>query len=169
MNTLLDTDEILDVPEILAEEPAQADSIREDDLPDLIDAADFLAMPIEPPAELVTGILHKGSKLAFGGSSKSFKTWCLLDLAISVATGADWLGISTAQGKVLFVNFEIQPHAWQRRIAAVARGMRAGRRDRASRTPKRDGGAHRLSAESRRPNITGNGGAFTRNSITLVM
>ena len=90
------------------------------ELPDLIDAADFLAQPIDPPAELIEGILHKGSKLAFGGSSKSFKTWCLLDLAISVATCADWLGRRTAQGKVLFVNFEIQPHAWQRRIVAVA-------------------------------------------------
>ncbi len=91
-----------------------------DTLPDFIDAANFLATPIEPPAELIEGILHKGSKLAFGGSSKSFKTWCLLDLAISVATGADWLGRRTTQGKVLFLNFEIQPHAWQRRIAAVA-------------------------------------------------
>jgi hypothetical protein len=90
-------------------------------LPPILDAADFLATPIDPPAELVAGILHTGSKLAFGGSSKSFKTWTLLDLAISVATGADWLGFSTAQGKVLFVNFEIQPHAWQQRIAAVAR------------------------------------------------
>jgi len=92
-----------------------------DDLPDLIDAADFLAEPIDPPAELIEGILHKGSKLAFGGSSKSFKTWSLLDVAISVATGADWLGHTTAQGKVLFLNFEIQPHAWQRRIVAVAK------------------------------------------------
>jgi predicted transcriptional regulator len=91
------------------------------ELPELVDAADFLAETIEPPAELVAGILHRGSKLAFGGSSKSFKTWCLLDLAISVATGADWLGRSTAQGKVLFLNFEIQPHAWQRRIAVVAK------------------------------------------------
>ena len=90
------------------------------ELPELVDAADFLAKTIEPPAELVAGILHKGSKLALGGSSKSFKTWSLLDLAISVATGADWLGRRTAQGKVLFLNFEIQPHAWQRRIASVA-------------------------------------------------
>jgi AAA domain/VirE N-terminal domain/Primase C terminal 1 (PriCT-1) len=89
--------------------------------PDLIDAADFLAMPIDPPAELITGILHKGSKLAFGGSSKSFKTWSLLDVAISVATGTEWLGRATAQGKVLFVNFEIQPHQWQCRISKVAR------------------------------------------------
>ena len=89
-------------------------------LPDLIDAADFLARPIDPPAELVAGILHRGSKLVLGGSSKSFKTWSLLDLAISVSAGADWLGRPTAQGRVLFVNFEIQPHAWQRRIEAVA-------------------------------------------------
>lgn len=91
-----------------------------DNLPELIDAAEFLAVPIEPQDELVAGILHKGSKLAFGGSSKSFKTWTLLDLAISVAAGVPWLGRETAQGKVLFVNFEIQPHPWQRRIAVVA-------------------------------------------------
>ena len=99
-------------------QPPRLPSVVE--LPDLIDAADFIASPIEPPDELVEGILHKGSKLVLGGSSKSFKTWTLLDLAISVAVGAAWLGRSTAQGKVLFLNFEIQPHAWQRRIVAVA-------------------------------------------------
>ena len=99
-------------------QPARLPGVVE--LPDLIDAADFLAETIEPPAELIEGILHRGSKLAFGGSSKSCKTWTLLDLAISVAGGTAWLGRSTAQGKVLFLNFEIQPHAWQRRIAAVA-------------------------------------------------
>lgn len=119
MNQLLETPDILDVPEVETDQPAQIATTSE--LPELIDAADFLAAPIDPPAELVAGILHKGSKLALGGSSKSFKTWSLLDLAISVATGADWLGRRTAQGKVLFLNFEIQPHAWQRRILDVAK------------------------------------------------
>ena len=91
------------------------------ELPEIIDAAAFVAELIDPPAELVEGFLHKGSKLVFGGSSKSFKTWSLLDLAISVAYGADWLSRRTAQGKVLFLNFEIQPHAWQFRIIAVAK------------------------------------------------
>ena len=90
-------------------------------LPDLIDAADFLAQTINPPAELVAGLLYQGSKLVFGGSSKSCKTWCLLDLGISVANGVDWFGRKTTKGKVLYVNFEIQPHAWQRRIKAVAK------------------------------------------------
>lgn len=119
MNQLLETPDILDVPEVGIEQPAQIATTS--DLPELIDAADFIAEPLDPPAELIEGILHKGSKLAFGGSSKSFKTWSLLDVAISVATGADWLGHTTAQGKVLFLNFEIQPHAWQRRIVAVAK------------------------------------------------
>ena len=99
--------------------PPSASSVVE--LPELIDAATFISETIEPPAELVEGILHKGSKLVFGGSSKSFKTWCLLDLAISVATGTDWICRATAKGKVLFLNFEIQPHPWQRRIIAVAK------------------------------------------------
>ena len=90
------------------------------DMPDLIDAAHFIRNPIEPPDELIKGILHKGSKLVFGGSSKSFKTWSLLNLAISIATGTTWLGLTTTQGKVLFLNFEIQPHAWQKRITAIA-------------------------------------------------
>ncbi|MGA2855147.1 MAG: AAA family ATPase, partial [Verrucomicrobiota bacterium] len=35
--------------------------------------------------------------------------------------GVPWLGFDSQPGKVLFVNFEIQPYAWQRRIAAVTR------------------------------------------------
>jgi hypothetical protein len=109
---------------VIAAARAALDSVTNEsangDLPDLIDAAAFIASPIEPPAELVGNVLHRGSKLAFGGSSKSCKTWTLLDLAISVSTGENWLGFTTTQGKVLFLNFEIQPHAWQRRIADVA-------------------------------------------------
>jgi hypothetical protein len=96
------------------------------DLPEMVDAASFIAEPIEAPAEIVRGILHRGSKLAFGGGSKSFKTWSLLDLAFSVATGTDWLGFGTTRGKVLFVNFEIQPHAWQKRLKDLARAKGVG-------------------------------------------
>jgi AAA domain len=90
-------------------------------LPEIVDAAEFLGAAIPMPAELVAGILHHGSKCAIGGNSKAFKTWILLDLAVAVATGSDWLGFRTTKGKVLYVNFEIQPAPWQRRIAAVTR------------------------------------------------
>jgi hypothetical protein len=93
---------------------------QDDGFPKIMDAAEFIAETMAPPVELVAGILHKGSKLAFGGSSKSFKTWNLLDLGISIGAGLPWLGFQTAKGKVLIVNFEIQPFAFQKRIAAVA-------------------------------------------------
>ncbi len=42
--------------------------------------------PAAPP-QVIDGILHKGCKMILGGTSKSNKSWCLLDLAISVASG----------------------------------------------------------------------------------
>jgi AAA domain len=88
-------------------------------LPEIVDAAAFMDAPQETPPELIRGILHRGSKLALGGSSKAYKSWLLLDMAVSVGHGRPWLGLDTVQGKVLFINFEIQPYAWQKRITAV--------------------------------------------------
>lgn len=63
---------------------------------------------IETPAELIAGILHQGSKMVLASSSKAGKTWMLLDLAVSVASGQPWIKYTTVQGRVLFLNFEIQ-------------------------------------------------------------
>ena len=103
--------------EYLGDEP-EADQAG---LPPIVDAADFMATPHPQPRELVCGILHQGSKLVLGGGSKSFKTWTLLDLALSVAHGLPWFGRDTICGRVLYINFEIQDYAWEKRIAAVAR------------------------------------------------
>src|ERR1700676_2358407 len=89
------------------------------DLPDPIDVLQLLDADLPKPAELVHGILHRGSKMVIGGGSKSFKTWSLIDLAISVATGAPWWGFETEQGRVLYVNFEIQDFFFAERIWRV--------------------------------------------------
>ena len=93
---------------------------QSDDLPPILDAASWIAEPLELPTELVYGLLHRGSKLVLGGGSKTFKTWTLLDLAISVAAGEPWLSCKTAKGRVLYLNFEIPPAFFQRRIQAIA-------------------------------------------------
>jgi hypothetical protein len=128
MNSLLESPDIAAVPvaesnradiarEYLGEEPEPEPAT----LPPIVDATDFMATPQPPPRELVSGMLHQGSKLVLGGGSKSFKTWTLLDLALSVSHGLPWLGRDTICGRVLYLNFEIQNYAWQKRIAAVAR------------------------------------------------
>ncbi len=88
--------------------------------PKIITAREFMASDLSSPPQIIHGILHAGSKMAVGGASKSFKTWTLLDLAISVSTGCDWLKFQTTQGKVLFLNFEIQEYSWQTRIRKIA-------------------------------------------------
>jgi len=52
--------------------------------------------PIAPP-ELISGILHQGSKMVLGGGSKSYKTWALIDLGLSVASGTAWWGFRTVK------------------------------------------------------------------------
>jgi hypothetical protein len=77
-------------------------------LPAIDVATDLLAdHTLAAPRELVTGLLHAGTKGVLGGCSKAYKTWLLLDLAISVATGTPFLRWPTTAGKVLFINFEI--------------------------------------------------------------
>ena len=84
-----------------------ADESVKDDLPEIQDAAAMLAFEPVLPDLLVQGILHQGSKLSLGGSSKAFKSWTLINLAASIATGADFLGLPTIRGRVLYINFEI--------------------------------------------------------------
>ena len=86
----------------------------------IVSAREFAARQIPIPSELVHGVLHKGSKGIYGGPSKTFKTWTLLDLGLAVATGGDWLGFSTTAGRVLYINFELQEFGIHRRIHAIA-------------------------------------------------
>jgi hypothetical protein len=115
MNALLESAEIRDVPEVSAETQVPYS------LPAIVDAAEFLASRLALPREVVCGILHRGSKMVLGGGSKTFKTWTLLDLAVAVAAGEPWLSFQTVRGRVLFLNFEIQPGFFQQRLHAVAK------------------------------------------------
>lgn len=87
----------------------------------IINAADFMANRLVRPPEIIGGILHQGSKFCIGGASKACKTWALLDLALAVSNGLTWMNFPTTQGRVLYLNFEIQEFAWQDRIAIACR------------------------------------------------
>jgi hypothetical protein len=89
-------------------------------LPETIDASSLTLATLPPdPPFIVEPIFHHGSKLVLAGSSKAGKTWSLIDLALSVASGRPWWGFSTNQCPVLYVNFEIQPAFFHRRVALI--------------------------------------------------
>jgi hypothetical protein len=68
------------------------------------------------PCELIHGVLHQGSKGMIAGPSKARKTFLLIDLALSVATGSSWLGWKTTKTPVLYLNLELANWAFQRRL-----------------------------------------------------
>jgi len=75
---------------------------------------------INPPAEIVQGLIHEGTKATFVGGSKSFKTWSLMDLGLSVAAGVPWWGLPTNKGRVLYINLEIPKQFARQRLRAIA-------------------------------------------------
>jgi len=80
---------------------------------------ELAANPPLPPPQLIAGILHQGCKMILGGTSKSNKSWCLLDLALSVASGQPWWGRRCVQVPVVYINFELQPWALAERLGAL--------------------------------------------------
>lgn len=91
-------------------------------LPAIDNAATMLAdESIILPPLVIEGVLHQSLKAVLGSNSKARKTWILLDLATSVATGTKFWKWNTTKGRVLYINFEI-PRAFIRaRIKCLCR------------------------------------------------
>lgn len=95
------------------------------ELPPLLGWADFVpAEQSRLPDELVAGVLHRGAKMMVAGGSKSFKTWVLLHLGLSVATGTPWWGMRVVPGAVLYVNMELMREFCEVRVRQIAAAMK---------------------------------------------
>jgi hypothetical protein len=70
--------------------------------------------------DLITGLLSVRSKMMIAGPSKARKSWTLLDLAISISSGAPWLGLPCAQGKVIFIDGELHREQILDRLMTVS-------------------------------------------------
>ena len=105
------------------------DAPESDALPPWVDGNELIGYEAEAPDVLICGpdgseegaVLRLGSKLVIGGGSKMGKTWCLVDLALAVASGGKWLGhFQCKQGGVLYVNLELRRHTAGRRVRWIA-------------------------------------------------
>lgn len=57
--------------------------------------------------ELIPGVLRVGHKMLLAGPSKAGKSFLLINLAISIAEGIEWLGMKCKQGRVCYINLEL--------------------------------------------------------------
>jgi len=78
-----------------------------DDLPDTESmAAAWDNLPeLAPP--LIDGVLRQGHKMLIAGPSKAGKSYALTEMCCAIAEGGNWLGWKCTQGKVLYVNLEL--------------------------------------------------------------
>lgn len=106
-----------DSAELMKSFEGRMSRLREDRQdPSIVDVAQMLNGEKPPlPRLIVRRLLHQGSKMIIGGSSKARKTWGLMDLALSVSTGNDWWGFHTYKSRVCYINLELQDafFAWR--------------------------------------------------------
>ena len=78
-----------------------------DDMPPDVNLADVWDNMPPLKEELIPGVLRVGHKMLIAGPSKAGKSFLLIGLAIAIAEGSEWLGIKCKQGRVSYVNLEL--------------------------------------------------------------
>lgn len=81
------------------------------------------------PDELIEGVLRQGGKMSLTGPSKAGKSFLLIQLALALATGSEWLGYKCAKKKVLYINFEIERNMMKSREWSVCDAVGINKED----------------------------------------
>lgn len=76
---------------------------------------------LSPP--LINGVLRQGHKMLIAGPSKADKSYALIELTCAIAEGRQWLGWTCAQGKVMYVNLELDRASCLHRFKDVYQGL----------------------------------------------
>ena len=94
-----------------------------DDLPEIEYLSDFIENLPDQAPELITGVLRQGHKMLLAGPSKSGKSFSLMELCVAIAEGQKWLGFQCRQGRVLYINLEIDPASVKHRFFDIYNAM----------------------------------------------
>jgi hypothetical protein len=94
-----------------------------DDLPDPEGLGDSWDNLPELAPELIEGVLRQGHKMLIAGPSKAGKSFSLIEMSIAIAEGKKWLKWNCTQGKVLYVNLELDRASCLHRFRDVYEAM----------------------------------------------
>ena len=89
-------------------------------LPKAKNRSDFTPQEEKLKPELIKGLFRMNQKMIISGASKSGKSFMLIELALALASGTDWIGHPCKECKVLYVNLEIDGASFLNRIDNVA-------------------------------------------------
>lgn len=82
------------------------------------DIASIRGMSDQP---LIEGLLREREVATVVGAAKTRKTWFALAMALSVAAGEDFIGRTTNQAKVLYLDYELKPSTFRKRMCLLSR------------------------------------------------
>lgn len=94
-----------------------------DDLPDPESLQDVWERLPELSPPLIDGVLRQGHKMLLAGPSKAGKSFALIELCIAIAEGRKWLSWDCTQGKVMYVNLELDRASCLHRFKDVYHAM----------------------------------------------
>lgn len=96
-----------------------------DNLPDFepLTAEEVENPPVLAP-ELIEGILRVNHKMIVTGPSKAGKSFLLIELAIAIAEGVEWIGHKCMHGRVLYINMELDRRSCTRRFSDVYKALK---------------------------------------------
>jgi archaellum biogenesis ATPase FlaH len=88
----------------------------------IIRNASFALEPQPPVDWILQNLISAGSLNVIVGEPGCGKTYLMISLGVCIALGKAWLGLSTKQGRVLFVDEESGERRLARRLGEVLRG-----------------------------------------------
>lgn len=88
------------------------------------DAAAWILEPIPPSDPIIEGVFDVGDKAFLIGGSKGRKSFFIMQAALSIASGTNFLGFHVPKARrVVVAQFEIREHHYQRRLRRSATAM----------------------------------------------
>ena len=69
---------------------------------------------------IIEGLLREREVGSVIGAAKTAKTWFSLALALAVASGEDFLGFKTHRRKVLYLDYELKPGTFRKRMSMLS-------------------------------------------------
>lgn len=95
-----------------------------DDLPEPESMADAWDNLPELAPSLIDGILREGHKMLIAGPSKAGKSFNLIEMCIAIAEGTKWLNWNCSQGKIMYVNLELDRASCLHRFKDVYQSLK---------------------------------------------